>query len=68
MARTAIKLAWGALDDQGMLVALEDYGSPIDRYEIWMWDTTLRAWGWDGVAGAVHTVSHPLRTFTHSGP
>ena len=47
--------------------APEDYGSPIDRYEIWMWDTTLRAWGWGGVAGAVLTVSHPLTTYTHSG-
>ena len=32
-----------------------------------MWDTTAKQWGWNGVAGAVHTVSHPLRTFTHSG-
>ena len=32
-----------------------------------MWDTTAKQWGWNGVADAVHTVSHPLTTFTHSG-
>ena len=48
--------------------APNDNGSPIDRYEIWMWDTTVpRQWGWNGVAGGLHTVQHPLATFTHGG-
>ena len=55
---TAIKLEWDE--------PLSDNGSPIDRYEIWMWDRTAKQWGWNGVAGAVHTVSHPVTTFTHS--
>ena len=55
----AIKLEWKAPASNG--------GSPIDRYEIWMWDTTAKAWGWNGVAGDVHTVSHPSTSFTHSG-
>ena len=55
---TALKLEWDE--------PLTNNGSPIDRYEIWMWDRTAKQWGWNGVAGAVHTVSHPVTTFTHS--
>jgi hypothetical protein len=54
----AIKLEW---------TAPSNHGSPIDRYEVWTWDTAAKSWGWNGVAGAVHTVSHPVTTFTHSG-
>ena len=44
-----------------------DNGSPIDVYEISMWDKTAKQWGWNGVAGGVRTVSHPITTYTHSG-
>ena len=54
---TAIELTW---------TEPVDNGSPINHYEIWMWDTTTKTWGWNGVAGGVHNVSHPLTTFTHS--
>ena len=54
---TSIVLTW---------TAPASNGSPINHYEIWMWDTTTKQWGWNGVAGAVHNVSHPLTTFTHS--
>ena len=47
--------------------APKDNGSPIDVYEVQMWDRTAGKWGWNGVAGAVHTVSHPVTTFTHTG-
>jgi titin len=57
-SQTSIKLTWTAPSNNG---------SPIDRYEIWMWDTTTRSWGWNGVAGNVHTVRHPVATYTHTG-
>ena len=53
-----IKLAWEAPPSNG---------SPIDVYEVQMWDRTIKKWGWNGVAGAVHTVSHPVTTFSHLG-
>ena len=54
----AIKLTW---------TVPANNGSPIDVYEISMWDKTAKQWGWNGVAGAVQTVSHPITTYTHSG-
>ena len=45
----AIKLTW---------TAPAANGSPIDRYEVSMWDTSTKSWGWNGVADGVHTVSH----------
>ena len=53
----AIKLEWTAPNDNG---------SPIDVYEVQMWDRTAGKWGWNGVADGVHSVSHPVTTFTHS--
>ena len=53
-----IKLEWDAPSDSG---------SPINHYEISMWDTATKAWGWNGSAGAVQNVSHPVTTFTHRG-
>ena len=54
----AIKLTW---------TVPMDNGSSIDVYEISMWDKTAKQWGWNGVAGGVRTVSHPIITYTHSG-
>ena len=54
----AIKLTW---------TVPANNGSPIDVYEISMWDKTAKHWGWNGVAGGVTTVSHPITTYTHSG-
>ena len=57
-SETSIKLEWSLPANNG---------SPINHYEISMWDTTAKQWGWNGVADGVHNVQHPLRTFTHSG-
>ena len=54
---TSIKLTW---------TLPAHNGSPINHYEVQMWDTTAKKWGWNGVADGVHNVSHPLRTFTHT--
>jgi hypothetical protein len=44
-----------------------DNGSAITHYEIWMWDRTSKKWGWNGVAGAVQSVPHPVTTYRHGG-
>ena len=52
-----IKVEWTAPNNNG---------SPIDVYEVQMWDRVTKTWGWNSVTDGVHSVSHPVTTFTHS--